>query len=248
MNCPNCGNPQPDGTQFCGICGTPLQQAGGQQFQQQYQQPEQQYQQQYQQPGQQYQQQPGQQYQQQPAQQYQQQPGQQFQQQYQQPGQQYQQQPGMQPGYMPVQQPKMVRVPKYVKPSILRMIGSVLIFIPTIVPIWFGQGYGGGYAGAGFFVSGGGILALWGVLLMLTAVAMMILEVDVNAFRQLQGKFNAFPYARFYLPGFALFLLLMGTFAHSAGTHDIGWGWWLCLIGILLSCVAPVMDIIKGNK
>lgn len=244
MNCPNCGNPQPDGTQFCGICGTPLQQVGGQQYQQpgqQYQQqPGQQFQQQYQQPGQQQYQQPGQQFQ----QQYQ-QPGQQFQQQYQQqPGQQYQQQPG----YMPVQQPKMMRVPKYVKPSILRMIGAVLIFIPTIVPIWFGQGYSGGYAGAGFFVSGGGILALWGVLLMLTAVAMMILEVDVNAFRSLQGKFNSFPYARFYLPGFALFLLLMGTFAHSAGTHDIGWGWWLCLIGILLSCVAPVMDLVNGEK
>ena len=237
MNCPNCGNPQQDGTQFCGICGTPLQQAGGQQYQQPGQQ--------YQQPGMQYQQQPGMQYQQQPGMQYQQQPGMQYQQQ---PGQQYQQQSGMQQGYMPTQQPKMVRVPKYEKPSILRMIGAVLIFIPTIVPIWFGQGMSGGYAGAGFFVTGGGILALWGVLLMLTAVAMMVLEVDVNAFRQIQGKFNAFPYARFYLPGFALFLLLMGTFAHSAGTHDIGWGWWLCLIGILLSCVAPVMDIVKGKK
>lgn len=51
MNCPKCGTPNPDGTQFCSACGTPL--SAPQQYAQpqQYQQPQQQYAQpQYQQP------------------------------------------------------------------------------------------------------------------------------------------------------------------------------------------------------
>ena len=263
MNCPNCGTPLPDGAMFCGTCGTPL----GQQAQQMQYQPGMQPQGQ---PGMQPQGQPGVQPQGQPGMQPQGQPdmyGQSQQGMYGQPQQgmygqpqqgmygqpqqgmygQPQQQGMYPPGYM-APKPKMIRVPKYVKPSICRIVGAVLILIASIVPVWFGQSYGGGYAGAGFFVSGGGILGLWGVLLMLTAVALLFFEVDVTAFRNAQGKFHALPFARFYLPGFALFLLLMGTFAHSAGTHDIGWGWWLCLIGILLSCISPVMDIIQAKK
>jgi len=212
MNCPNCGNPLPDGAAFCGNCGTQL----GQQMQpqmQQMQQPQMQFQQQgmYGQP--------------------QGMPQGQF----------------MQQGYM-APRPKMVRVPKYVKPSVCRIVGAVLILIASIVPIWFGQGQGGAYYGAGFFTTGGGVLPLWGILLMLTALALLFFEIDLPQIRNVQGAFHALPGARFYLPGFALFLLLMGTFAHGLGTHDIGWGWWLCLIGILLCCVSPVVDLIQGNR
>ena len=48
---------------------------------------------------------------------------------------------------------------------------------------------------------------------------------------------------------------MMGTFAHSAGTHDIGWGWWLCLIGILLSALFQryvpedlMVNVFGGNE
>ena len=253
MNCPNCGSPLPDGAMFCGSCGTQIQQQ--MQYQQgMYQQPQMQQGQQMQgqmQQGVQGQMQQGMQGQQMQGQFQQGMQGQQMQGQFQQGMQQGmygQPQQGMYPpGYM-APKPKMVRIPKYVKPSICRIVGAVLILIASIVPIWFGQGSMGGYYGAGFFVTGGGILALWGVLLMLTAAALLFFEVDVTAFRNAQVSFHALPFARFYLPGFALFLLLMGTFAHSAGTHDIGWGWWLCLIGILLTCVSPVVDIVKGNK
>ncbi len=52
MNCPKCGTPNPDGTQFCSVCGTPLA-AAPQQQPQQYAQPQQFAQPQYQQPPQQ---------------------------------------------------------------------------------------------------------------------------------------------------------------------------------------------------
>jgi len=244
MNCPNCGSPLPDGAMFCGSCGTQLAQQQAPQMQyQQYGQPQQQFQQ-----GMQGMQQAAQGMQQGQFQQGQFQQGMQGMQNMQQGMPQGQFQQGMYPpGYM-APKPKMVRVPKYVKPSICRIVGATLMLVASIVPVWFGASYGGGYAGVGFFATGGGILALWGVLLMLTSIALLFFEVDVTAFRNAQGAFHALPFARFYLPGFALFLLLMGTFAHSLGTHDIGWGWWLCLIGILLTCVSPVVDIVKGNK
>ena len=167
----------------------------------------------------------------------------------QQPGSAYYQTPQEQalPGGV-VANPTMISVPQYVKPSVCRIVGAVLILISAIVPIWFGSSAMGGYAGVGFFTSGGGILGLWGALMLLTGLALLFFELDITAIRIYQNKFHVLPHARFYLPGFALLLLILGTFAHSLGTHNIGWGWWLCLIGILLSCVSPVMDIVKGKR
>ena len=223
MNCPNCGNPVPEGAMFC-QCGTrvmPHVEAQPQQAAPMYgQQPQQAA--------------PG--YAQQPRQ-----------------GAFRAQRPAAQPQEQnapisPAQNPTSIRVPKYVKPSICRIVGAVLIFLSSVIPIWFGQGYSGGYAGAGFFATGGGILAFWGILMLLTGLALLFFEVDFTPIRMIQSSFHALPYARFYLPGFAFLLLILGTFAHSLGTHDIGWGWWLCLIGIILSCISPCMEFIKEKR
>ncbi|MBR6172366.1 MAG: hypothetical protein IKQ49_04240 [Eubacterium sp.] len=237
MNCPNCGNPVPEGAMFC-QCGTRVMQyAGGQQNASGYGQ----------QPAQSSGQQSAQGYGQQPAQS----SGQQSAQGYgQQSAQGYGQQsaPGQNPQLNAAPKPAMIKVPKYVKPSICRIVGSVLILISVLVPVWFGSGFAGGYAGAGFFATGGGILAFWGILMLLTGLAMLFFEVDFTPIRMVQSNFHELPYARFYLPGFAFLLLLLGTFAHSLGTHDIGWGWWLCLIGILLSLISPVQDFLKEKR
>ena len=218
MICPKCHAQLPDGTIFCTGCGVSLIQR---------KRPAQQPNVQYQQPGMQYQQSTIH---------------------YKQPTGSYQQQePEPQP-MKPAQNPTQIHVPKYVKPSICRIVGAVLILISAIVPFWFGASVGGYYSGAGFFATGGGILGFWGVLMLLTGLALLFFEVDVTAIRNYQEKFHALPYARFYLPGFALFLLILGTFAHSLDTHDIGWGWWLCLIGILLSCIQPGLEFLKEKR
>ena len=219
MNCPKCGTMLPDGASFCSVCGTQL----GQQMYQQAQ------------PGMYQQPQPGMQ-QPQPGMYQQPQPGM-----YQQP------QPGMyQPGYMP--RPKMIRVPKYVKPSMCRVVGASLITICSILPAWFGAYYGSGmYQGVGFFATGGGILALWGVLFLLAGLALLFFEIDSPPIRNAQGAFHALPYARFYIPAFCVLNFILGTFAHSGGSASVGWGWWLTLLGILLTFVSPIVDLVKGR-
>ena len=163
-----------------------------------------------------------------------------------QPGMQ-QPQPGMyQPGYMP--RPPVIRVPKYVKPSMCRVVGASLITICSILPAWFGAYYGSGmYQGVGFFATGGGILALWGVLFLLAGLALLFFEIDFPPIRNAQGAFHALPYARFYIPAFCVLNFILGTFAHSGGSASVGWGWWLTLLGILLTFVSPIVDLVKGR-
>ncbi len=255
MNCPNCGALIPDGSGFCGACGANLAQPqnmqggfqqpqniqGGFQPQQNMQggfQPQQNMQGGFQ-----------------PQQNMQGgfQPQQNMQGGYQQQNMQggFQPQQNMQGGYQQMNvapKPKMIHVPKYVKPSVCRIVGAVLILVFSFVPVWFGMGAYGMYQGVGFFATGGGILALWGVLFILAGLALLFLEVDLPALRNLQSRLNGIPYFRFFIPGFCVLNFILGTFAHSGGGSSVGWGWWMIMLGILLTFVAPVADIINEKK
>ena len=173
-----------------------------------------------------------------------------YQQQQQQGMYQPQPQPGMYPpGYMP--RPTKTREPKYVKPSMCRVVGASLITICAILPAWFGaysSSYGFSfYQGYGFFSGFGGALVLWGVLFLLAGLALLFFEIDFPPIRNAQGAFHALPYARFYIPAFCVLNFILGTFAHSGGSASVGWGWWLTLLGILLTFVSPIVDLVKGR-
>ena len=239
MNCPNCGLPIADGSSFCVGCGAPVAQQPqqNQQPQMQYQQP--QYQQpQFEQPQMQYQQ---------PQQQYQ-QPQQAFQPQ-QQSFQQSSQKVGL-PGngsFIEVMKADPVRICAYV--------GYMFTFLASFVPRWVSVSFFGVTQGAGLFASDGGILKLWGILFLLGSIVGCLMEFGsfIPAINNVAAKVKALPYSQFYIPGLFVILYILcrfngnfTTFVNAGGS----WGFakWICLIGILLLLVRPILKLVKKEE
>ncbi len=302
MRCSNCGNEIPDNSAFCTSCGAPVtsQPMGNDQSYQQpqqgaYQQPQGAYQQPqggYQQPQQGDYNQPYQQggYQQpqggynQPYQQggYQQPQGG-YNQPYQQGG--YQQPQG---GYnQPYQQPQVnyggskvdfQGVVSDLKTNIFKtigLVGAILIFLSSFLPGWVYAKYGSDSESAGLFAEDGGILKLYGILLLIISLAMIVFALSdfirVPAIKNFAQKFNSLPFSAFYLPAASLILFFLATFNSNfrdvidaineikdmysswmGSSSDIsggyGYAFWFCLIGIILTLVPAVMSLINKNK
>ena len=242
MNCPVCGSPNADGAAFCGACGSPLGQQNAQQYQQQpnmqYQQPNMQYQQpnaQYQQPNMQYQQQPNMQYQ-QPNMQYQQQPNMQ----YQQPMQNQRVSTGNNFADIIRQQPL----------KIVTYVGFFFLFLASFLP-WV-SAFG---IGAGLWAPDGGILKLWAILLLLTAVCGILIEFGslIPALNSIADTFKKLPFSQFYLPALALIIWIIcicNSLLRSSVKFGAHWGigMWLCIIGVVLLLVRPVLAIIQKKN
>ena len=278
MRCSNCGNEIPDNSAFCTSCGAPVtsQPMGNDQP---YQQPQQgAYQQPYQQQG--GYQQPQQGDYQQPYQQggYQQPQGgynQPYQQGgYQQPYQQYQQ-PQVNYGGNKVDFQGVVSDLKTNIFKTIGLVGALLIFLSSFLPGWVYAKYGSDSESAGLFAEDGGILKLYGILLLIISLAMIVFAlsdfIHVPAIKNFAQKFNSLPFSAFYLPAASLILFFLATFNSNfrdvidaikeikdmysswmGSSSDIsggyGYAFWFCLIGIILTLVPAVMSIINKNK
>lgn len=237
MFCPNCGNDVPEGSAFCTNCGTPMQQA-----------PQQQYQQPYEQPG--YQQAPQQPY---PQQGYQQAP--------QQP---YAQAPSH---FGPaVNFGGIIGSFKENPLNIATYVGVILLFLSSFMPGWIYVSGWGAKESAGLLASDGGILKLWALILFLTTIAIFFVasadNINIPAVNNMIDKFKSLPFSQFYLQALAFIMFLLCTF--NGTFHDAikevkelkdwgfkggyGYAFWFCLIGIILTLVVPVMKTIKGEE
>ena len=245
MNCPNCGAPLTEGAAFCPNCGQPVAQVQqpdpGVQYQAQQPDPSMQYQAQQPDPSMQYQaQQPG--------------PNPQFQ----------AQQPGPNPQFQTQQQNvgysgnkgSFVDMIKAKPIKLTTYIGYFFIFITSFLPGWITSNIGGG---EGLLVTGGGILKLYALLFVLISVCGILVEFGsiIPALNGIAGKFKALPFSQFYLPGLAfivwLLSILNGEFRDKMGSFfglSVGYGicMYLCIIGILLVLVRPIMAIVKKEE
>ena len=270
MRCSNCGNEIPDNSAFCTSCGAPVtsQPMGNDQS---YQQPQQGA---YQQPQGAYQQ---------PQGGYQQPQQGDYNQPYQQGG--YQQPQG---GYnQPYQQPQVnyggskvdfQGVVSDLKTNIFKtigLVGAILIFLSSFLPGWVYAKYGSDSESAGLFAEDGGILKLYGILLLIISLAMIVFALSdfirVPAIKNFAQKFNSLPFSAFYLPAASLILFFLATFNSNfrdvidaineikdmysswmGSSSDIsggyGYAFWFCLIGIILTLVPAVMSLINKNK
>ena len=182
---------------------------------------------------------------------------QQFQQQgYGQPQQQFQQQ-----GYG-YQQPQMRQArPKVeisfnfdkIKTINYRVIAAFILFFSAVLPGWFGVSESGATLSAGLLVKEGGILKLWAILFIISALAVIVLEYEVvPAFNNM---IKSLPFGEFYVPALAVVTFILGTFAYSKKTKDgmkmlgmkFGFCWWFALIAVILLCIKPVVKAIKGE-
>ena len=225
MNCPVCGSPNADGAAFCGACGSPLGQQNAQQYQQQ--------------PNMQYQQ---------PNMQYQQQPNMQYQQpydpnmQYQQPNQQYQRPAGSNGNFIDAIKQQPIKIATYV--------GFFFLFLITFLPWVSFMGIG-----AGLLASDGGILKLWALMFFLVSVCGILIEFGslIPALNNIASAYKKLPFSQFYLPALALILWIICLcnsnfrLTVKAGAHW-GIGMWLCIIGIVLILVRPVMALIQKKE
>ena len=119
-------------------------------------------------------------------------------------------------------------------------------------------------AGEGLLRSGGGILKLYALLLFLLAAWGMMVEFGsfVPAINKIAAKYKALPFSQFYVPcaAFIVWLLAIfnGTFRDTinsvkdasgylgdAAKSGYGFVTWMCLIGIILLLVRPVMAIVN---
>lgn len=184
------------------------------------------------------------------------QPQQQFQQGYGQPQQQFQQQ-----GYG-YQQPQMRQAgPKVeisfnfdkIKTINYRVIAAFILFFSAVLPGWFGVSESGAILSAGLLVKEGGILKLWAILFIISALAVIVLEYEVvPAFNNM---IKSLPFGEFYVPALAVVTFILGTFAYSKETKDgmkmlgmkFGFCWWFALIAVILLCIKPVVKAIKGE-
>ena len=181
---------------------------------------------------------------------------QQFQQAYGQPQQQFQQQ-----GYG-YQQPQMRQArPKVeisfnfdkIKTINYRVIAAFILFFSAVLPGWFGVSESGATLSAGLLVKEGGILKLWAILFIISALAVIVLEYEVvPAFNNM---IKSLPFGEFYVPALAVVTFILGTFAYSKETKDemkmlgmkFGFCWWFALIAVILLCIKPVVKAIKGE-
>ncbi len=181
---------------------------------------------------------------------------QQFQQGYGQPQQQFQQQ-----GYG-YQQPQMRQAgPKVeisfnfdkIKTINYRVIAAFILFFSAVLPGWFGVSESGAILSAGLLVKEGGILKLWAILFIISALAVIVLEYEVvPAFNNM---IKSLPFGEFYVPALAVVTFILGTFAYSKETKDgmkmlgmkFGFCWWFALIAVILLCIKPVVKAIKGE-
>ena len=249
MNCPFCGAQIPDGAAFCPNCGAP---STPQQAEQQQTvlngQPQAA-------PGPQYQQQP----QAAPDPQYQQQP-------YGAPGPQYQQQPYGAAGqpqpaanqqwqqkqsFAAAGQQSFVDAVKADPIKICTLVGFFFTFLASFLPAWVS---GGGH-GIGLFGEFGGILVLWGILFLLGSICGILLELgsSVQGLKALSDAVKKLPFSQFYIPGLFFILYLLARFNslfRLAVGFGASWGFakWICLIGVLLLFVRPVMKLVKKEE
>ncbi len=262
MNCPSCGSPLQEGAGVCNVCGNPV----NMQYQQPGMNPNAQYQQGYD-PNMQYQQQgydPNMQYQQQGYD-----PNMQYQQQYD-PNMQYQQ-PGMDPNAQfqtqtfgrPASNVSFIDAIKAEPIRICAYVGFLFTFLASFFPRWV-------YAkvsflgvskseGAGLFAADGGILKLYGILFLLFSICGILIEFGSNipAINSITDKYKQLPFSQFYIPALFLILWILAItnslfrmvvkmdVDSSYGSAGYGLMTWLCLIGILLLLVRPVLALVK---
>jgi len=119
-------------------------------------------------------------------------------------------------------------------------------------------------AGEGLFRAGGGILKLYAILFMILAICGILVEFGsyLPSLNNIAAKFKALPFSQFYIPcaAFIVWLLCVfnGTFRDTinsvkdasgylgdAAKSGYGFVMWMCLIGIILLLVRPVMAIIN---
>ena len=250
MNCPFCGAQIPDGAAFCPNCGAP---STPQQAEQQQTvlngQPQAA-------PGPQYQQQP----QAAPDPQYQQQP-------YGAPGPQYQQQPYGAAGqpqpaanqqwqqkkqsFAAAGQQSFVDSVKGDPIKICTLVGFFFTFLGSFLPAWVSAGG----IGVGLFAGDGGILKLYGILFLFGSIFGILLEFSSHAqgLKALSDAVKKLPYSQFYIPGLFFIVYLLARFNGNfrlVVSFGASWGFakWICLIGVLLLFVRPVMKLIKKEE
>ncbi len=236
MNCPFCGAQIPDGAAFCPNCGAPStpQQAEQQQtvLNGQPQAPGPQYQQQPQAaPDPQYQQQPyGAAGQPQPA-----------------ANQQWQQKQS----FAAAGQQSFVDSVKADPVKVCTYIGFVFTFLASFLPAWV-TGYG---VGVGLFAGDGGILKLYGILFLLGSICGILLDFGskVQGLNALTDAVKKLPFSQFYIPGLFFILYLLARFNslfRMAVGFGASWGFakWICLIGVILLFVRPVMKLVKKEE
>ena len=147
-------------------------------------------------------------------------------------------------------------------------IGYVFLFLSSFLPRWvylkitlLGISES---EGEGLLVSGGGILKLYAILFILLAAWGLIIEFGsyIPALNNIASKYKSLPFSQFYVPcaAFIVWLLAIfnGTFRDAinsvkeyssyygdAAKAGYGFVMWMCLIGIILLLVRPVMAIVK---
>ena len=116
--------------------------------------------------------------------------------------------------------------------------------------------------GAGLFASDGGILILYGILFMVLSIWGMVVEFGslIPALNSIAAKYKSLPFSQFYIPCAAFILWLLAIFNSnfrmvvnsakdvSYGSSGYGFVTWMCLIGIILLLVRPVMKIVKKEQ
>ena len=129
-------------------------------------------------------------------------------------------------------------------------IGYVFTFLASFMPFWVSVSVFGISSHAGLFAADGGILKLYGILFLLGSIAGCLIEFGPGSLSNITTKYKQLPYSQFYIPGlfFILYFLVRFT-SYFKDAVNIGYHWgfikWICLLGVILLLVRPIMCLVK---
>ena len=152
-------------------------------------------------------------------------------------------------------------------------VGSILLILSGFLPRWVyfkaSLGSFSQSSGAGLFASDGGILKLYGFLLIIFGLCASFIEFGsyVPSLNNVAAKFRALPFSQFYIPCASFIVWLLAVFNSNfrnvvnmykgedttsllGGSVSSGYGFvmWMCLIAIILLLVRPVMALIQKKN
>ena len=131
-----------------------------------------------------------------------------------------------------------------------RVIAAFLLFLGAVLPGWYKFKFGESISwNVGLFVKKGGLMILWGILLIIAALAIFALEEEViPAFNNFMKKL---PYGEFYIPAFSLVVFLLATLIDAGKMKEndavFGFSWWFALIAVILLLLRPTIKAIRGE-